>query len=408
MNNTMEAYASTTTLVTLEVPLGTSITLDTLSFASTTSFRGIKFITNGIHLVTYGLDKSELGMRNGFFFDAEPGNVSAWKWDKKTEQLFPIQEQVQGTQLQQRLQALHPYLATYPPPQGDEKTTWADLTCHITPELLNRILPVGWTFTSQTSSTNDEATDQLSSLPSSKSEAILNFTAIDVKNTFSPHAIGRERTEQILDKSYYLNTLLQKLPDELVLLGEFQLSFITVLYMNNFSGFETWKNLFTVFCGCKEALKPHERLFRSFLNVLRQQFETCSEETFNEVIMEGNFVADNLKTLNSSIEELTPKSSALEFSFAQLMALLGSKFNWDPIYGAVPKKGAIVNDSGFDENGWDREEDYAPVVVDIDSEDEDEGNEMDVDVNFTERSNSGVRMDMKTGKMVFESGSAGS
>jgi len=399
----METYASTTTLIILDIPPGTSMTLDTLAFSSTTSFRGIKFINDGIHLLTYGLDKSDLGMRNGFFFYAKPGNVSAWKWDKRTEQLFPIREQIEAHELQERLASLHPYLTNFQLPGEDEKTTWSDLIKYVTPEILNQVLPADWAFTSQTPSTNDEATDQLSSLPSSKAEAILKFTPINLKNTFNPHAIGRERTEQILDKSYYLNTLLLQLPDELALLGEFQLSFTTVLYMNNFSGFETWKNLFTVFCGCKAALRPRERFFRNFLTVLRQQFEMCSEETFNEVILEGNFVANNLKMLNSSIEDLDPKSSALEFSFAQLMSLLRNKFNWDPIYGGAPRKGAMVNDSGFDENGWDRDEEYAPIVVDIDSDED--ADEMDVDINFTERGNTGVHMDMKTGKMVFGSGS---
>ena len=340
------------------------MTLDMLAFSSTTPFRGIQFINDRIHLLTYGLDKTDLGMRNGFFFNAKPGNVSAWKWNKKTEQLLPIREQVQGHELQQRLESLHPYLTTFQPPEDDETTTWSDLIKYITPEILNRVLPADWAFTSQTPSTNDEATDQLSSLPNSKAEAILKFISVNLNNTFNPHPIGRERTEQILNRSYYLNTLLQQLPDELALLGEFQLSFITVLYMNNFSGFETWKNLFTVFCGCKTALRLRERFFRNFLTVLRQEFEMCTEETFNEVILEGNFVADNLKTLNVSIEDLDPKSSALEFSFAQLIGLLGSKFHWDPIYGGAPRKGAMVNDSGFDENGWDREEEYAPVVVD--------------------------------------------
>ena len=400
----MEVYASTTTLVILDVPPGTSITLDTLAFSATTNFRGIKFINDGIHLFTYGLDKSELGMRNGFFFNAKPGNVSAWKWDKMTEQLSPIREQVGGHELRQRLESLHPYLTTFQlPGDDDEKTTWSDLIKYITPDILNRILPADWAFTSQTPSTNDEATDQLSSLPSSQAEAILKFTSVNLKNTFDPRAVGRERTEQILDKSFYLKTLLQQLPDELALLGEFQLSFTTVLYMNNFSGFETWKNLFTLFCGCKAALRPRERFFRTFLTVLRQQFDVCTEETFNEVILAGNFVANNFKALNSSIEELDPKSSALEFSFAQLMALLGSKFNWDPVYGSAPRKGAMVNDSGFDENGWDQEEEYAPVVVDVDSDED--VDEMDVDVNFKERANTGVHMDMKTGKMVFGTGS---
>jgi A1 cistron-splicing factor AAR2 len=407
----MEAYASTTTLVLLDVPKETYLTLDTNSFSSTASFRGIKYINQGIHLFTYGLDTSELGMRNGFFFLANPGDVSAWKWDPKTEQFLRIQEQIQGKALQERLQSLHPYLTTIPPPE-DGKTSWSDLTSYITVDVLNRVLPIDWTFTSHTSSTNDEATDQLSSLPSSKSESILNFTAINLKRTFNPNSVGRERTDQILDKSYYLDTLLSQLPSELALLGELQLSFITVLYMNNFSGFEAWKNIFTVFCGCKRALRSKERLFRAFLTVLRQQFDMCSEETFNEVILEGNFVADNLKvsqpipfnslkllkTLNQNIEDIQPKSSALEFSFAQLSSLLATKFNWDPLSGGTIRR---VAGQGFDENAWDREDgDYAPVVVDVES-DEDEG--MDVDVNFEQRLHAGGHMDMKTGRMVFGS-----
>jgi AAR2 protein len=198
------------------------------------------------------------------------------------------------------LQSLHPYLTTVTTQSEDKTTTWSDLTCYITKDMLNRILPQQWEFTSQTSSTNDEATDRLSDLPSSKSESILNFTSINLKRTFNPNSIGRERTDQILDKSYFLESLLKGLPDELALLGELQLSFITVLYMNNFSGFEAWKNLFTVFCGCKGALMTRERLFRNFLTVLRHQFDVCSEETFNEIIIEGNFVANNLKVARPS------------------------------------------------------------------------------------------------------------
>lgn len=302
----MEVYAETTALVILDVPIGCTLSIDSMSFAATASFRGIKYIANGIHLLTYGLDKSELGLRIGFFFVGTPGTILAWKWDKQTEQLNRIQEQVEGIVLQERtiishlqlttgLRALHPYLTTIPPPEDGAKIAWADLTSFITVDILNRVLPPDWTFTSQTSSTNDESTDQLSSLPSSKSEAVLKFTSINLKRTFHPSAIGRERTDQILDKSYYLDTLLQGLPEDLALLGEFQLSFLTVLYMNNFSGFETWKNIFTVLCGCKAALRPREKLFRDFLGVLRQQFEMCSEETFNEVILGGDFVANNLK-----------------------------------------------------------------------------------------------------------------
>lgn len=107
--------------------------------------------------------------------------------------------------------------------------------------------------------------------------------------------------------------------------------------------------------------------------------------------------------MSASIEELKPKSSALEFSFAQLISSLNSKFNWDPTDGTVAATAGRngTKTLGFDENAWDRDEDdYAPVVVDLDSEDEET---MDLDVDFGGRSNEGGHMDMKTGKMVFGS-----
>jgi len=181
-----------------------------------------------------------------------------------------------------------------PSEEENVKTTWEDLTSHITIDALRRVLPSTWTVTSQTSSTNDDTTETLSNLPSSKSESMLIFTKIDLKRTFNPASLGRERTEQIFDKSYYLNSLIS-IHGERFLLEELQLSFLTVLYVNNFSGFEAWKKLFTLFCGCKSALVSRERLFRGFLGVLKSQFDICSEETFNEVVLEGNFVADNLR-----------------------------------------------------------------------------------------------------------------
>src|SRR5437667_12311238 len=63
---TMEVYSRTTTLILFDIPSGAALTFDTFSFASTPSFRGIKYIPEGIHLFTYGLDKSELGIRSGF------------------------------------------------------------------------------------------------------------------------------------------------------------------------------------------------------------------------------------------------------------------------------------------------------------------------------------------------------
>ena len=67
------------------------------------------------------------------------------------------------------------------------------------------------------------------------------------------------------------------------------------------------------------------------------------------------------------------------------------------------RKGAALTDSGFDQNGCDQEEEYAPVVVDMDSDDD--ADEIDLGFNFTKRGNTGTHMDMKTGKMAFGMGS---
>ena len=99
--------------------------------------------------------------------------------------------------------------------------------------------------------------------------------------------------------------------------------------------------------------------------------------------------------MQSNLEDLTPRLASLEFSFAQLTTLLAAKFNYD-ISGTL-RRDAV---SGFDENAWDAEEpEYSPVVVDIEYDEE----PMELDVDFSKRLKEGGHMDMKTGRMVFES-----
>jgi AAR2 protein len=101
----MEAYAQATTLIILGLPENASVTLDHLAFSSTKNFRGVKYIWPGIHLLTYGFDSSELGMRSGFFFVGKPGNVLAWKWDAETEQLRRLHDQIGGRELEESTDA---------------------------------------------------------------------------------------------------------------------------------------------------------------------------------------------------------------------------------------------------------------------------------------------------------------
>jgi A1 cistron-splicing factor AAR2 len=95
----MEHYSQTTTLIILSLPQNTSLALDALAFTSTSNFRGIKYIPSGLHLFTYGQDKSELGMRSAFFFIARAGEVLPWQWDPSTEELRKVQEQLTPNEL---------------------------------------------------------------------------------------------------------------------------------------------------------------------------------------------------------------------------------------------------------------------------------------------------------------------
>jgi len=107
----------------------------------------------------------------------------------------------------------------------------------------------------------------------------------------------------------------------------------------------------------------------------------------------------NLKTFSSVLEDLEPRSTSLEFSFAQLTSLLASKFNWQADLTPIPKRVPETGRTGYDETAWDEEDgDYAPVVVDLE---EDDDEIMDADVDFAERSNAAGHMDMSTGKMIF-------
>ena len=161
------------------------------------------------------------------------------------------------------LREIDPFLGPF---QYNEEPTkyWPKLSGFITPALLDRILPQGWVLTSQTGSTTDEG-----NTIAHTSKELLKFTKIDLKHSWPTGATGRELTIAARDKSWLLehvaNDMLGGKFEEI--LGEFQLGFILLLYLSNFSGFEVWKTMIHLFCDCYNALFAHEDVFIGFIGM---------------------------------------------------------------------------------------------------------------------------------------------
>ena len=212
------------------------------------------------------------------------------------------------------------YLGYYPLIPSEEQPIntyrkWASLTTHITSTLLKRVLPKSWKISAMSSISKFSDVDVPKTFKSrggsgvastemdvekgsdekaiesanSKSEEDyrINFTEMNLKRSFPDGASGVELTKYSLDKSYLLETLLQKKykggenlfissrergfvftlrADYREVLGELQLSFIIFLIGQVYDGLEQWKNLVQLVCQSDEALDKHaSTLYMEFL-----------------------------------------------------------------------------------------------------------------------------------------------
>lgn len=348
--------SQTGSLIFLNLPPKTFIGLDLITFNSSAQFQGISNIPHGLHLLYSGTDAS-LSIRQGRWVNLIKGHERRIvQWNADSEALDLLDEEAESAQIvissardssrglldYEALQAATSDLAgkqsnntalrstkhrggaedaedVDPEAEQDgednndethdeaDPSTWQDLTSHISPALLTRILQEEWITTSVSSAPSDtETIPGLSHLEASEAlhQHPLQLTAIDLKQTWAADDVGRVRTDRARDRSWYLSTLVDTLGLDLAaqgtsaasstlrenatpqerrtlgaraLLGELQFCFLMVLTLANYSCLEQWKRILVVFFTCHDALRDVEPYFVQMVRVLGEQMRRVED-----------------------------------------------------------------------------------------------------------------------------------
>jgi A1 cistron-splicing factor AAR2 len=405
------------TLVLQALPPRTFVGIDLFSFTSSPSFRGLSALPPGPHFIYTGTDAS-LSIRHGHWFQINPSSPSnsperlMYHWNTDLECLEQVQDVSQETLAGDSERASGPGLVSYSDiaaassrqyenGRGSDVGTvgtvqqWADLTSYVTQGLLDRLLvtpsspnrPVH-AAPYPVSSVSSAAVDveHIPGLSSSESqlenETALNFLPIDLKRTWRDGAIGRERTESVLDTSWYLSHLMDGLSANgdrklgaAQILGELQFCFVAVLTLANWSCLQQWKRVLGLLLRCRRAAREIEGYFVEVLRVLRLQMECCEvvEGGLFEFKEEGStgWLRSLLSGFKEGVDQVHGGKGPLWEEIAKLEEFMKETYGWE-ISKNILKRGLLDLEDGerveMDMNSADEEDetgDYAPVVVDL-------------------------------------------
>jgi A1 cistron-splicing factor AAR2 len=398
----------TSTLVFLDLPSKTFVGIDLLSFNSSPNFHGISEVPTGLHFVYTGTDAS-MSIRHGRWLDIDTEKVHVLQWSGPDESLTllpPDSDTAERARVS--LPSLRSHnLITYAALEAatadaqatasrstssvsaSQSTTnvWPNLTSHISPTTVTRILPSqDCTLTSISSSPLDSDADRIPGLSHSEvlsalpADSTLNLLPINLKQTWSPDDIGATRTERARDRSWYLGQLVQSIgagQEHHVaareVLGELQFCFVMVVCLANWSCLEGWKRILGVVCTCREALGQVEGWFVEVVKVLRGQLERVEdvEGGVFELREEGAsaWLKDLLRRCRGNVEDVLGEDSRLEGELKGLEEMMGDMYGWEVGKGML-KRGMVQLEDGemievsLDEADEDEERgDWAPVVV---------------------------------------------
>lgn len=334
-----------------------------------------------------------------------------WRWSREEECLLPetetdaVEKARRDLAARGRERGLLDYMQRGSGERGGGELAeeWRGLTGYVTDALLDRVLlgagqdgeemrdgceksRDGWRISSVSSAPQDE--EQIPGLTAFESaiggEEGLNFLPIDLKRTWREGAVGRERTDAVRDRSWYLGRLVDLAAgsggDRRVgaaqLLGELQLCFLMVLTLANWSCLEQWKRILGVLLSCRQALGEVEDYFVAVVKVLGLQLKHCQdvEGGLFDFKEEGaGWLRGLLAQFRRNAEEILGDTDGegLKAELEKVEVYLKGEYDWESEKDMV-KRGMLELEDGervdMDMNGADEEDEtgeYAPVVVDL-------------------------------------------
>lgn len=266
-----------------------------------------------------------------------------------------------------------------------ETKDWACLIAHVTPRLLTRLTSGNrWQVTSASCAAQDR--DDIPGLSADEVTGVereLGFLAIDLKKTWRDGAVGRERTEGAVDRSWAIENLVEKWAaagEEWgdAILGEMEVCFLMVLTVANFSCLEEWKRVLGLVLTCRRAVAEREEWFAGVLGLLRRQLgrgEDVEGGLFDMSDEGGAYLKGLLKgfkrTLGQMFKEGEGEGEEIRGEMEALEKFLKGEYGWE-LGDDFVRRGMLELEDGeqvemeMDEmEAEDERGEYAPVVVDL-------------------------------------------
>ncbi|KAK4695117.1 A1 cistron-splicing factor AAR2, partial [Lecanoromycetidae sp. Uapishka_2] len=388
----------TATALLLDLPPNILCGIDLLSFTTTTQFHGIKDIPPGWHFI-FTSETTSLSIRDGFWFhipeSQERGQppLVVYQWHPASGFLRPCKgpetyrERLHG--LWER--NLSPYRQSASKEVKAESGDWKALTKHITPGLLSHLTQSSeWRITSASCAREDR--DEIPGLTAEEvgEELELGTLGIDLKRTWREGAVGRERTEAAVDRSWALSDVAKRWRAEHenegeefggggdVVLGQMEACFLMVLTVANFSCLEEWKRCVGLVLTCKRAVREREGWFGQFLVLLRKQLERCEDVEGGLFDMSddgGGLLKGLLKGFRRTVAQVFGEGEGedVKEEMEALEAFLKGEYGWELGDEFVRKgmvqlaDGEMVEMETEEMEGEDERGEYAPVIVDLEN-----------------------------------------
>ncbi|KAJ2758473.1 hypothetical protein IWQ56_005993, partial [Coemansia nantahalensis] len=154
-----ELFENGACLVVLDAPAGLEFGADLDTWETGPLFRGLKMIPPGIHYVHYSAvnNDKQPGMRSGFFHDFRPQEVVVRRWSGADEEMLPAAAvgAEEAARVRRNIRDLDSGLGAFHVASGGY-SRWQQLTTHITPELLARVLPAHGCFSTASGSAYED------------------------------------------------------------------------------------------------------------------------------------------------------------------------------------------------------------------------------------------------------------
>ncbi|KAL8785285.1 MAG: hypothetical protein Q9195_008704 [Heterodermia aff. obscurata] len=384
----MSHFSTIPAVLLLSLPPSILVGIDLLTFTTSPQFLGIKNLPPGWHFL-YTSETTSFSIRDGFWFHipapSPSPNLIVRKWDPTSSSLIPCSsdEEAQASEGLEGIwkERLTPYRQSA---GGEEKGDWAALTRHITPALLSRLTgsETDWRITTASCGAQDaDHIPGLSAAETGLEERELRFLGIDLKRTWRVGAVGRERTEAVLDRSWALGEVEKRFEFEGdeggdVVMGEIEVCFLMVLTVANYSCLEEWKRVLVLVLTCRRALRAREGWFAEILGLLRRQLERGDDVEgglFDMGDEGGAYMKGLLKGFKMILGQVFGQGEGedIKEELGELEVFLKTEYGWE-LSDAFVRKGMLELEDGEqiemeleDMEGEDERGEYAPVVVEL-------------------------------------------